>query len=335
MMRRFSKNKFISILVYFLIVCLTFSDVSFPKFIFTEENTTQKVSRIAVLDFENLSKIKDETIVKKVTDAMILELVQCKEYEVIEREELHKIFDELKLSASGFIDPSTAKEVGKLVGVDKIVTGKVNYIEICKETKQAQIEIAVRVIEVETGKISYAAMIKGTSGEKPGYKGSDAPLIAEAISSAAKRFVAEFTGKQLPEEVAISKGKKGKKSMLNTILVVAGLGILAAMGGGGGGGGVDTGTIRVKPSIPAGAKILIDSIDTSKVTDEKNDVDIPNVKAGERTVTLRLDGYADYNKQVTVEKGGTVSVEGESGGSIVLKPKEPSGNPFTPPWKKK
>lgn len=335
MIRKFTKCKLISILVYFLIICLILTDPYFQKFIFTQEELiSPKIPKIAVLDFEDLSKAKDEALAKKVTDAMILELLQCKEYEVIEREALDKIFDELKLSASGFIDPKTAKEVGKILGVDKIITGKVNYIEIFKESNQVQIEIAVRVIEVETAKISYATLIKGTSAEKPDYKGSDIPLIAEAISDAAKRFVAGFTGKQPPPEIAISKGKKGKKSMLTTILVVAGLGILAAMGSGGGGGEA-TGTIKVKPSIPAGAEILIDDKSTSKTTDAVKDIDIPNVKVGKRTVTLRLEGYLYYKKEVTVEKGGEAIVAGEDGGSIVLQPKGPSGEPFILPWKKK
>ena len=47
-----------------------------------------------------------------------------KQFEVIDRTHLKSLLEEHKFNMSGLVDPQTAKKIGKIAGVDAIVTGK-------------------------------------------------------------------------------------------------------------------------------------------------------------------------------------------------------------------
>jgi len=65
----------------------------------------------------------------------------------------------------------------------------------------------------------------------------------------------------------------------------------------------EPGNIEVT-STPAGAAIWLDGEDTSKVTP----ITLENVPAGDHVVTLKLAGYADASKEVTIVSGETATV---------------------------
>src|SRR5438552_18577221 len=65
--------------------------------------------RIAISYFDNNSKDKEwDPIQKGLADMLITDLSQLKSVEIVEREKLNAILDELKLQKSKYIDPSTA-----------------------------------------------------------------------------------------------------------------------------------------------------------------------------------------------------------------------------------
>jgi hypothetical protein len=83
-------------------------------------------------------------------------------YEVIERDQLEKIMKEQRLSLSGALDESSAAEVGKLLGLDVMILGNVNYTDneersntstsrCVKRTVTAK--GTIKIISVETAKI--------------------------------------------------------------------------------------------------------------------------------------------------------------------------------------
>ncbi|MEW6411694.1 MAG: tetratricopeptide repeat protein [Candidatus Zixiibacteriota bacterium] len=51
------------------------------------------------------------------------DLAKVKSLDVVERLKIDVILDELKLGESGYVDPSTAPRMGKLLGSDKVITG--------------------------------------------------------------------------------------------------------------------------------------------------------------------------------------------------------------------
>src|SRR5512141_1638822 len=63
-------------------------------------------------------------------DMLVTELVKSGAYRVIEREQLQAILQEKNLSLSGEIDPKTAVEAGKLLGVEYLITGAVTALGV-------------------------------------------------------------------------------------------------------------------------------------------------------------------------------------------------------------
>ena len=68
---------------------------------------------------------------------------------MVERDQIKQLIQEQSLTLSGMIDPATAIEVGKLLGVQYMLFG--TYSDI-----MSRLRIDVRVVEVETGKLLQA-----------------------------------------------------------------------------------------------------------------------------------------------------------------------------------
>lgn len=64
-------------------------------------------------------------------------------YQVMDRNHLDQILKEHKLNSEGFIDPETAKELGRLNAVDAIITGTVDILD-------TQLKVRVKVLDTET-----------------------------------------------------------------------------------------------------------------------------------------------------------------------------------------
>src|ERR1700749_3731066 len=93
----------------------------------------QEKMRVAVLDF-NYATVKtsvaalfgtDQDIGKGITDLLIDKLVNDGTYRVIERQAMSKIMEEQNFSNSNRADPSSAAQIGKLLGVDTIIIGDI------------------------------------------------------------------------------------------------------------------------------------------------------------------------------------------------------------------
>jgi TolB-like protein len=114
--------------------------------------TLNSKSRIAVIEFSDIDG-KVTALGKFVAEELTTRLFITKKFEVIERELLNKVIQEHKLSLTGIIDQATAKELGKIIGVDAIVTGTIT--DFGKTAK-----INARLIATETGAIFAAAAVE-------------------------------------------------------------------------------------------------------------------------------------------------------------------------------
>lgn len=86
-----------------------------------------------------------------VSERLITKIVKRNKLEVIERSLIEKVLRELKLQATGAIDQDSAKELGKILGVEAIVSG--TLIDL----GEGQVEVNSRLIRTETGQIIVAA----------------------------------------------------------------------------------------------------------------------------------------------------------------------------------
>jgi len=106
---------------------------------------------IAVIEF---SELRGTTYVPSakgrfLAERITTELVKTDQVDVIERAQLEKVRGELKLGASGVVDETTAKSIGKILGVEAIVTGTVT--DVGRESV-----VHARLVRVEDGKILAA-----------------------------------------------------------------------------------------------------------------------------------------------------------------------------------
>ncbi len=109
----------------------------------------QQASQIAVVQFQNLDGSVSE-FGGFIAEEMITRLYQTGNFRVVEREMLNKVMAEHELATSGLVDESTAKELGKLLGVDAIATGTITNLG-------AEVRVNSRLIATETGSVFSAA----------------------------------------------------------------------------------------------------------------------------------------------------------------------------------
>lgn len=132
--------------------------------------------KIAVIEFQSLNEdARKDNLGKIVSEVLTTSLVNSESFKIIEREQLQKVTKEFELSQTGIIDTSSAKQIGKVLGADAIVTGSV--IKIGKNLR-----LDARIIDVTTGIILTAEKSEGETDLK-------------SIGTMADRLVADLVTK--------------------------------------------------------------------------------------------------------------------------------------------
>ncbi len=112
------------------------------------------------VEFQSLNEEAKKDILGKVfSEVLTTSFVNSDAFKIIEREHIEKVVKELQLTKSGIIDPSSAKQIGKMVGADAILTGSV--IKFGNDMR-----VDARIIEVESGIILTAEKAMGKSDLK-------------------------------------------------------------------------------------------------------------------------------------------------------------------------
>ena len=119
--------------------------------------------RIGVVPFQNSSTLRDAAMSGRLAEFLTAELMQNRNYELIERNRIDTIAREQAFGMQGNVDPSTAAQVGKILGLDYIVYGSLLEANANTETStssnrttyttRAKAVVSVTVVEVETGRI--------------------------------------------------------------------------------------------------------------------------------------------------------------------------------------
>lgn len=131
---------------------------------FSSSGFSQAKPRVAVIDFENKSTWYwwGERLGEAAADVFVTELLQSGKFSVIEREKLNAVLAEQGLGASGAVTPQTAAQIGKLLGVQYILTGSVTQFSI------SDVGGGFRSLgaSVTTGKVVLdARLVNTTTGE--------------------------------------------------------------------------------------------------------------------------------------------------------------------------
>lgn len=110
---------------------------------------------VAVAYFDNASgHVELEALRKGLADMLITDLAGLSSIQIVEREKLNAVLQELKLGKSKFIDPKTAQKLGKGLAAQYILTG--SYL-----VQGDEMRIDSRLVEVATGKIAAAEKAEG------------------------------------------------------------------------------------------------------------------------------------------------------------------------------
>jgi len=109
----------------------------------------ERKSRLAVLEFVDL-KGNTTDFGRFIAEELITRLYKTKKFYVIERQLLNKVLDEHKLTSTGLIDENSAKELGKILGVDAIASGTVTELT-------SSVKVNSRLFSTETGSIFAVA----------------------------------------------------------------------------------------------------------------------------------------------------------------------------------
>ena len=91
------------------------------------------IKRIAVIPFDNKSgKIQYGAVEEMISDQVISQVMHSKDamefLEIISRDQLNQIMQEQHLGLSGAVDEQTAIEIGRILGVHELLTGKITQI---------------------------------------------------------------------------------------------------------------------------------------------------------------------------------------------------------------
>jgi len=125
----------------------------------TAEQTAQKPSTLAVLRFNN--NTGDESVDwlgAGIAETLTTELAASGKFRVIEKEQIDKVIGELKFELSGLVDPSTAQEIGNILGVEYVILG--SYQKISDVYR-----IMARKVETKSGEVQTTTTVTGPEAE--------------------------------------------------------------------------------------------------------------------------------------------------------------------------
>lgn len=135
---------------------------------------------VAVIPFDVPSDYAGTQLAKRVADMITSALIRVGGVEVIESAQLDAAIKEHNLKLQGVIAPESAKEAGRVLGVDCLIGGKITEFGI-KEKKtllneisktlggtglkdsSARVVIDFRLLDVKTARVLLAKMVEGSN----------------------------------------------------------------------------------------------------------------------------------------------------------------------------
>jgi curli biogenesis system outer membrane secretion channel CsgG len=164
--------------------------------------------RIAVMGFENNSSWHywGNNLGHAAADELVTQLFKTGTFSLVERSQLDAVLAEQNLGQSGRVNPSQAAEIGRLLGVQVILTGSITKFSVDKkgggfgrfraDYSEAETNLDIRMVRTDTAEIMFAdegdgkvrlggVRIKGASFRQE----FDAGLAQEALRPAVEDVV--------------------------------------------------------------------------------------------------------------------------------------------------
>jgi curli biogenesis system outer membrane secretion channel CsgG len=187
----------------------------------TEKIKPREKRRIAVMDFD-FSSISNMSYLsgfggggsRGISDLLTNQLVKEGSYILIERSRIDAVLAEQNLGTSGRIEPTTAAQIGRTLGVDAVLIGSITKFDMEDKTKGfsfggvfggsrkqiATVQIAARLINTATGEILTVVEGTGQSEQKDATGGvglfgttSSSDSRGRVLGEAAEKAVAQVS----------------------------------------------------------------------------------------------------------------------------------------------
>jgi len=114
---------------------------------------------IAISYFDNTSgDVRFNPLSKGIADMLITDLSKIPEVNIVEREKLEKLLQEIELGSSKYFDQKTAQKLGKGLGAEAILTGAFLVLD-------EQLRIDARLVDVASGNILTAESVSGSKDD--------------------------------------------------------------------------------------------------------------------------------------------------------------------------
>ncbi len=113
--------------------------------------------RVVILPFKNITRnADDEWLSDSFAESLTMGLLHVDALHFIERSQLQQVMKEQQFAQTGYIDESTAPQLGKLLGAKVVVLGSYQKVG-------DQLQANVRFVDVETGRVDTrkAAQVEG------------------------------------------------------------------------------------------------------------------------------------------------------------------------------
>jgi len=216
--------------------------------------------------------------------------------EIVERAQLETLISELRLGASGLLNPETTKKLGSQSGVGALTMGTITVIG-------DTVRINARLIATDTGRaISAAAVdIPKVSAvnellRQPVTTGPTcAPKIRESTSGATNKQLPqeqkpELTSENLSAFLGQWYGKVVQRNpvMQYPVILTLYLGKMAEQ----------IGTIEY-PSLACGGKVILREISSARISVEENLTGGPCLNHALVTLTLNAGGTLEFSSQIS------------------------------------
>ena len=117
---------------------------------------------IGIIGFQNTSGSRG--IEKIIQTALLVELSKNNEFRVVDRGNLDKILNEQSLSRTGVIEKDSAVQMGKVCGINYLLTGSVLETSAALPGKVPMVGVSVfwEIIDTTSGAVLSAATVTGT-----------------------------------------------------------------------------------------------------------------------------------------------------------------------------
>lgn len=118
-----------------------------------EVSISTGIPKIAIIPFSYVDKRKSDAGIV-ISERLTTRMVKLKKCKVIERQLLENVMQELHLEATGVVDVETTKKLGKVLGVEALITGTL------MDAADESAEINARTINAETAEVLATSSVE-------------------------------------------------------------------------------------------------------------------------------------------------------------------------------